>query len=92
MAKILFAPLSIIGGLLAGIAATKLFELIWSRIDDEDPPGPDVRQTNWPKLLIALLIEGAVFKAVKGAFDHGARTVFYRGTRVWPGDETPDEA
>jgi hypothetical protein len=92
MAKILFAPFSIIGGFLAGFAATKLFEFIWSQIDEQKPPGADARRTTWPKLIIALLIEGAVFRAVRGAFDHGARTIFYRGTRVWPGDEAPDEA
>ena len=92
MAKLLFAPFSIAGGFLAGFVATKLFQVIWSKIDDQDPPGPDARQTTWPKLIAALLIEGAIFRAVRGAFDHGARTVFYRGTRVWPGDETPDEA
>ena len=35
MGRILFAPFSIVGGLLAGLAATKLFEFIWARFDDQ---------------------------------------------------------
>lgn len=92
MARILFAPLSIVGGLLAGLAATKLFELIWGRIDDQEPPEPEQRHATWLKLGLALAIQGAIFRLVRGAFDHGARSLFHRGTRVWPGEEQPDEA
>ena len=55
MARILFAPLSIIGGLLAGFVGTKLFEFIWGRFDDQEPPEPEDRETTWLKLGIALL-------------------------------------
>ena len=45
MGRILFAPFSIAGGLLAGLAATKLFEFIWARFDDEEPPDPNSAAT-----------------------------------------------
>lgn len=92
MTRILFAPLSIAGGLLAGLVASKLFEFIWGRIDDQEPPEPDDKQVTWLKLGIALALQGAIFRLVRGAFDHGARTAFYRGTRSWPGDKRPDAA
>ena len=90
MGRILFAPLSIVGGLLAGLAATKLFEYIWGRFDDQEPPDPEHREVSWPKLGAALLLQGAIFRFVRGLFDHGARTVFFRGTRSWPGEERPE--
>jgi hypothetical protein len=90
MARILFAPVSIAGGLLAGLIGTKLFEFIWGRIDDEEPPEPEHRDVTWGKLGLALALQGAIFKLVRGAFDHGARRAFYRGTRTWPGEEEPD--
>jgi len=90
MGRILFAPFSIVGGLLAGLAATKLFEFIWARFDNQEPPDPEHREISWPKLAVALILQGAIFRFVRGSFDHGARTVFFRGTRSWPGEERPD--
>lgn len=92
MARILFAPLSIAGGFLAGAIGTKLFQFIWGRFDSEKPPEPEDRETTWLKLGIALALQGAIFRLVRGAFDHGARRAFFRRTRTWPGEARPDEA
>lgn len=92
MTRILFAPLSLAAGLVAGLAATKLFELIWGRFDDAEPPDPEHRDVSWPKLGAALALQGAIFRLVRGGFDHGIRTAFFRGTKSWPGEERPDAA
>ncbi|MDQ3729811.1 MAG: DUF4235 domain-containing protein [Actinomycetota bacterium] len=92
MARILFAPFSIMGGLLAGFIGTKIFQLIWGRFDAQEPPEPEDRETTWLKLGIALALQGAIFKLIRGAFDHGARRAFLRGTRTWPGEKKPDPA
>jgi hypothetical protein len=92
MARILFAPVSIAGGLLAGFLGSKLFEIIWGRFDDREPPEPEDRDTTWLKLGLALALQGAIFRLVRGAFDHGARRAFFRGTRTWPGEAKPDKA
>lgn len=84
--KILFAPFSIAAGLLAGFAAQKVFERLWAVIDDEDPPEPDDRDAPVAKLLLALAIEGAIFRLVKGLTDRGARTGFAALVGRWPGD------
>ena len=91
MARILFAPLSIAGGLLAGFVGTKIFQFIWGRFDDEEPPEPEHRETTWLKLGVALALQGAIFKLVRGAFDHGARRAFFKSTRTWPGETEPDQ-
>ena len=89
--KILFAPISIGAGLLAGLVAQKLFERLWAVIDDEDPPEPDNREVRVGKLLAALAIEGAVFRLVKGLTDRGARKGFAALTGAWPGDDPARE-
>jgi hypothetical protein len=38
MAKVLFIPVSIGGGLLAGFVSKKIFDQIWGLIDQEEPP------------------------------------------------------
>jgi hypothetical protein len=90
MARVLFAPVSIVAGLIAGLAGRKLFESAWGLIDDEEPPDAEHRRIEWPKLIAALVIEGAIFRLVKGLVDHGARSGFARSTGVWPGEEAPE--
>jgi hypothetical protein len=90
--KIVFTPVSIVLGLLAGMVGTKIFEKVWSLIDDEEPPSPEHREFSWPKMIMALVIEGAIFKVVKGLTDHGARNAFARATGTWPGEEKPESA
>jgi hypothetical protein len=88
--KFLFLPVSILGGLLAGLLAKKLFEQVWGLIDDQEPPEPKHRQIQYPKLAGALLLEGAIFRLVRGSFDHGVRHVVQRFTGSWPGEEEPE--
>ena len=90
--KIAFLPISIVGGLLAGLIGKKSFEFIWSKVDDEEPPEPEHREISVAKLFLALAIEGAIFRAVRGVFDHVARRGFERFTGEWPGDEEPERA
>lgn len=88
--KLLFTPVSIVSGLIAGMTGRKLFERVWALIDEAAPPRPDQRGVAWSKLLAALVIEGALFRLVKGAVDHAARGWFAGLTGRWPGTETTE--
>jgi uncharacterized protein DUF4235 len=90
VARVLFAPVGIAAGLIAGLLGRKLFESAWGLIDDQEPPDAEHRQIEWPKLIAALAIEGAIFRLVKGLVDHGARSYFQRATGTWPGEEAPE--
>jgi hypothetical protein len=90
--KLFFTPIGIVAGLLAGLVAQKAFEKAWALIDDEEPPEPDQRQISFPKLITALVVEGAVFRVTKGLVDHGVRSAFARTTGRWPGEEAPERA
>jgi hypothetical protein len=83
---------SVVSGLLAGLVAQKLFEFAWGLFDDEEAPEAEHRKVSWPKLLVALAIEGAIFRAVRGLADRGSRAGFQRVTGQWPGEEKPDSA
>jgi hypothetical protein len=89
--KIVFTPVSVVLGLIAGIVGQKIFEKLWSVVDDQEPPSPEHREFSWPKLLAALLAEGAIFRLVKGITDHGARRAFAKATGTWPGEEAPEQ-
>jgi hypothetical protein len=88
--KFAFMPVGIVAGLLAGQVARKIFDVIWSAFDDEEAPHPKYREIDWVKLIPALLIEGALFRVVRGLVDHGTRHGFAQLTGAWPGEERPE--
>jgi hypothetical protein len=84
--KLLYTPFRIAGGVLAGLVGKRVFDRTWRIIDDREVPSPERRGVGWPKLAAALVLEGAIFRAVRGLFDHGARRSFHRLTGRWPGE------
>jgi hypothetical protein len=88
--KILFLPFSIMSGLIAGFISKKVFEQIWGVIDKEEPPEAQHREVPVVKLIAALALEGAIFRAVRGLTDHGTRHTFQKATGSWPGEERPE--
>jgi Protein of unknown function (DUF4235) len=89
--KLLFAPIGIIAGLLAGMVAQKGFDRLWAVFDEEEPPEPDQRDASCPKLIAALVVEGAVFRLTKGVVDHSVRGGFARMTGTWPGEKPAEK-
>jgi hypothetical protein len=90
MERFLFAPIGIVAGLLAGFLGKVIFDQIWGLIDDEEPPEPEHREISAVKMVMALAIQGAIFRAVRGATEHAARSGFQRVTGRWPGEERPE--
>jgi hypothetical protein len=88
--KILFIPVGIAGGMVAGMVGRKVFDFTWSRISDQDVPAPEQRETSWGELAGALALEGAISRLSRGLVERGARVGFFRATGTWPGDEKPE--
>jgi hypothetical protein len=84
--KLLFKPVSIVTGRVAGMTARKLTDRLWGIVDDEVPRA-DERTVSWQKLAGRLAIEGAVFAVVSGLADHASRRWFEARTGRWPGDQ-----
>jgi hypothetical protein len=92
VSKILFKPVSVLGGLLAGFLGRKLFDGLWSLVDRQEPPDPKHRDTSWGRVVLALALEGAIFRAVRGVVDRALRQAFSRATGSWPGEDRPEAA
>jgi hypothetical protein len=88
--KLVFLPVSILSGVAAGFISKKLFGLIWGVVDDQEPPDSKHRVVDQRKLVAALVLEGAIFRLVRGAVDHASRHGFARLTGAWPGEEEPE--
>jgi hypothetical protein len=85
-----FKPISIILGLAAGQLSKKLFMKIWGEIRDEEPPNPEHREIFLGQLAVALIVEGAIARLVRGLVDHGTRRAWEKRTGEWPGQIEPD--
>jgi hypothetical protein len=85
-----FLPFSIGIGLAAGQLAKKLFSFVWGRVADEDAPSPKHREISYAALLVALVVEGAIARLVRGLVDHGTRHGWARVMGSWPGEERPE--
>ncbi|MCX5583351.1 DUF4235 domain-containing protein [Streptomyces erythrochromogenes] len=73
--------LGALGGVLAGIA----FKQVWKRLGHEDDaPNATDQDRSWREILIAAILQGAVFAAVKAAIDRGGAVAVRRLTGTWP--------
>ena len=86
----IFMPIGLVLGLAAGQLSKKLFDALWGLFDDEEAPYPKHREISLVRLIAALLVQGAVFRLVRGLTDHGSRHLWRRTTGSWPGEERPE--
>lgn len=87
-----FTPFSILSGVLAGQISKRLFQKLWGAVADEEAPKSKHREIGFAQLIVALLVEGAVARLVKGLVDHGGRHAWAQLTGEWPGEERPEPA
>lgn len=88
--KLVYRPLGIVFGILGGILAKKVFNVIWSKFDDEEAPKPTQQEMPWGKLLAAAALQGIVYQTVRVAINRAGAEGFAWLTGVWPGDKRPD--
>ncbi len=88
--NLLYRPLGIAFGLLGGIVAKKVFNVIWSKFDDEEAPKATQEEVSWAKLLSAAAVQGMVFQTVRATINRAGAKGFQHLTGVWPGEKRPD--
>ncbi|WP_426245523.1 DUF4235 domain-containing protein [Nocardioides sp. LHG3406-4] len=88
-AKILYRPWGLIGSLAGGLVAGQVFQQVWRAAapgDREDPPKPLESEYRLRQILVAAVVQGAIFYLVKALIQRGGARVFQRWTGEWPGD------
>jgi len=84
MIKVLYKPVSMLGGVLAGA----IFNRVWKiAAGEDDAPKATDAQRGWREVLTAAALQGAIFALVKAAVDRAAAEGTRKLTGVWPGDE-----
>jgi hypothetical protein len=87
VAKLLYKPVGLILGAIAGVIAGKLFEQVWGMFTDRVPADPEDREASWGEVLVSAAISGAIFTAVRAVVQRGGAKGFERATGIWPGSE-----
>jgi len=86
----IYKPFGLILALIGGMLGTKIFDFVWTKIDDQDPPKPTTENAPWVKILTAAAMQGLIFKLVRAVVDRKAAQGFAYLTGVWPGEKRPD--
>lgn len=86
-ARLLYRPVGLVGSLLAATIASALFKAIWTRVGpgDEEPPGPLEGGSSTKEIVVAAVLQGAIFAGVKAAVDRAGARGFEKYTGEWPG-------
>lgn len=83
--KLLYKPLGIVLGLLAGWLGREAFQRVWALVDEEEPPKATTEDAGWAKVLTAAALQAAIFAIVRAAVDRAGATWFREFTGAWPG-------
>ena len=86
----IYKPFGILLGILAGLVGKRIFNFVWTKIDDEEPPGALTEQTTWGKLIAAAALEGLIFRVVRYVIERNGAMGFRYLTGIWPGEKRPD--
>lgn len=87
-AKLLYRPVGLVSSIVGGLIASLLFKQIWKRVssgEDADPPGPLQSEYAFKEILVAAVLQGAIYSVVKTVIQRQGAKGFERATGEWPG-------
>jgi Protein of unknown function (DUF4235) len=84
--KILYKPFAIIASLIGARIAKSIFQALWSRIDDAQPPKATTEEASLAKVVGAAALEAATMAGVGAVIDRAGAATFRHLTGIWPGD------
>ncbi len=86
----IYKPFGLIIGLMSGLGAKRIFNFVWTKIDDEDPPKATTEEAPWSKILTAAAIQGVIFKVTRVVVNRNGAQAWAYLTGSWPGEKRPD--
>jgi hypothetical protein len=88
--KLLYKPIGIALGMVAGLLGKRLFDFAWTKLDDEEPPEPTTKEAPWVKVITAAALQGVIFRTTRVVVDRYGAQGWYYLTGSWPGERRPD--
>ena len=87
---LIYKPFGMLFSVLAGLIGKKLFDLVWTKIDDEQPPEPTTEKTTWGRVILTAAIQGGIFRVTRVVVDRYGAIGFHYLTGMWPGKKRPE--
>jgi hypothetical protein len=87
---LIYKPFGILLGILAGLLGRKLFDVVWTKVADEEPPEPTTELATWSSVLAAAAVQGVIFRVTRVAVDRYGAIGWRYLTGTWPGEKVPD--
>ncbi|GAA3834711.1 DUF4235 domain-containing protein [Sphaerisporangium flaviroseum] len=87
MKKLAYRSAGVLSGMVGGYLSGLIFKQVWKLVaGKDDAPEATSRQYNWPEILIAAALQGAIFGVVKAAIDRASAEGVQNATGEWPGE------
>jgi hypothetical protein len=84
MKKLVYAPFSIIFGILGSIAGKRAFKAIWSSVSTEPKPSPKEPEESLGRIAASAALEGATLAAATAVARQLSVRAFHHLFGVWP--------
>lgn len=87
-AKLLYRPVGLVSGILGGLLASMIFKQIWKRVSpghQSDAPGPLQTEYSFKEILLAAVVQGALYATIKAIITRQGARAFEKATGEWPG-------
>lgn len=89
-AKVLYRPVGVVSSMAGGMVASAVFKQVWKRVspstnENSDVPGPLESEYPFKEILLAAVLQGAIYAGVKAVIDRQGARAFQRATGEWPG-------
>ena len=88
--KAIYKPIGLTMGIVSALISKRIFNFLWTKIDDEDPPKGTTQNAPWVKILGAAALQGVVFKTTRVFVDRYGAVGWSYLTGTWPGEKRPD--
>jgi hypothetical protein len=87
---VIYKPFGIVLGILGGLLGKRVFNFVWEKLDEQDPPKATTQETTWQRLLAAAAVQGMIFRTVRVVVDRYGALGWNYLTGSWPGEKRPD--
>ncbi|MGW6913351.1 DUF4235 domain-containing protein [Kitasatospora sp. NPDC054939] len=85
LGKVVYKPVGALVGALGGVIAGWAFKRVWALAGGEDEaPSATDEGRSWREVLMAAMLQGAVFAMVRAALDRSGAVAWARVTGRWP--------
>jgi hypothetical protein len=88
--RLLYKPFAVVVGLIGGVVGRKVFDYVWTKFDDQEPPGALTEETTWQRLIAAAAVQGMIFRVTRYVVERQGAIAFHYFTGIWPGPKRPD--